>query len=58
LTLDLVITILLIGWLAFGMLVTIPAIGKERKPLRPNVAVGIVIIDVLMAIGILHLYWT
>lgn len=57
-TLDLVIVLLLIAWIAFGLFVSIPAVGKERKPLQPGHLIGIVVIDAAMIIGILHLYWT
>lgn len=57
-TLDLVITILLIAFIAFGVCVSIPQIGKDRKPLQAGQVVLIMIIDAAMIVGILHLYWT
>jgi hypothetical protein len=58
LTLDLAIVLLFIAFFAFSVCVSITAIGKERPPLKPSAVVAVVIIDALMAVGVLHLYWT
>ena len=40
--------IVLIAWIALSALVTIATIGKPRKTMTPDVAVGAVIIDAIL----------
>ena len=44
---------LLVAWWAVSALLVIGNIGKPSKPTRPSVAVGVVIIDAALIVGLL-----
>lgn len=46
---------IIIGFFAFGALATVANIGKDRKPVTPDVAAAAVLFDLLM---IVLLVWT